>query len=494
MVHEAYWEEISPTQLLFCANDNSFLDKLQEKINIDQIRYTSNDEPENLGIRKINGRPCSSNYIGLCRLRDVTGHVMTSTDGHEILLRIVPRFNVSVIDMLNSIRDDDEFERYLAPQTNRLDQEDFEISGLHDNEVFTFFDKEQPIRISDGIAKSSSIIATTVFLFLLKELCRKPLMGKMQAKKENLTGKAKGKILFKQNIRNNTMCGRNDRLFCSYLKYSEDILENQVLKAALHKATIFINKYYRSISAGQNPYREAIAFCNKSLLHVSRVNISNHELNRVKVSGLYSYYKPVINAARMVLNELSLEANGSSRLTGYIVPYAVSMSKLFEMYVRACIKRSGIPSYKTASGDQIFLLQYDHKSKVLEHNSTGYARYISGNTKPDIIIRNPVNEKQFVLDVKYKNLENNRGARSDRLQILAYALMYNCDNVGIVFPSIDGVNNYVYVENCILSSEPRQRNYNQLELSIDTTWNPELKHKNSESVIPLFEYITNILA
>ncbi len=89
MVHEAYWEEISPTQLLFCANDNSFLDKLQEKINIDQIRYTSNDEPDNLGIRKINGRPCSSNYIGLCRLHDVTGHVMTSTDGHEISITSV---------------------------------------------------------------------------------------------------------------------------------------------------------------------------------------------------------------------------------------------------------------------------------------------------------------------------------------------------------------------------------------------------------------------
>lgn len=494
MVHEAYWEEISNTQLIYCANDNSFLDGLQDKINIDQIRYSNNDEPDNLGIRKINGIPCSSNYIGLCRLYDVTGHVMTSIDGREILLRIVPRFNVSVIDMLNVIRDDDEFERYLAPQTNRMDQGDLEIGDLSDNEVFTFFDKEQPIRISDSIAKSSSIIATTVFLFLLKELCRKPLMGRMQSKKENLVGKAKGKILFKQNIKYNTMCGRNDRLFCSYLKYSEDILENQVLKAALHKATVFVNKYYRSISTGQNPYHEAIAFCNKSLAHVSRVGISNHELNRVKVSGLYSYYKPVINAARMVLNELSLEANGSSRLTGFIIPYAVSMSKLFEMYVRACIKRSGIPSYKSASGDQVFLLQYDYKTRVLEHNSVGFARYISGNTKPDIIIRNPINSKQLVLDVKYKNLANNRGARNDRLQILAYALMYNCDNVGIVFPSLDGQNNYVYTENCILSDESRQRVYNQLELSIDTAWNPELKLKKNDETIQLYDYITTLLS
>ncbi|MDF2943887.1 MAG: 5-methylcytosine restriction system component-like protein [Herbinix sp.] len=492
MVQNSYWEEGSKHQWLFCANDNSSLDKLQEKVNIDTIQYAANDEPVNLGIRRVNGRVYSGNYVGLCRLKCVNGKNLLSYDGREVILRIEPRFPVSVVDMLNALRDDDEFERYLAPQTTRIDTVEKEIEDLKNNELFYFFDGEDPIFVEDNIALNSSIITASVFLSLLKDLCSRPLMGKMVIKEENLVGKAKGKILFKNNIRNNTLRGRNDRLYCRYLQYSEDILENQVLKAALHKATLFLNRYFGSASGNSNSFREMTAYCQNALRHLTYTKILRQDLIKIKTTGCYVYYKPVINAAKMVLNEITLGANGDSKFTCYVIPYAVSMDKLFEMYVRTYLKQAGIKSY-LSSEEGLHMLKYDYKSKVLEQSDNLYSNYINGNVKPDIIIHDTKKNKYVVFDVKYKNIQNRGYSRADRLQILAYALMYDCDNVGIVFPSLTGVENEYYAGNAIQSIENRERYYNQLEFSIDTNWHCIIKSKDGQEEIPLIDYIKKLL-
>ena len=111
MVQNSCWEEGTKHQWILCANDNSPLDILQEKVNIDDLLYSNHDEPVNLGIRRINGRVYSGNYVGLCRLKDTSGKVVFSSDGREVILKIEPRFNISVVEMLNILRDDDEFER-----------------------------------------------------------------------------------------------------------------------------------------------------------------------------------------------------------------------------------------------------------------------------------------------------------------------------------------------------------------------------------------------
>ena len=90
-------------------------------------------------------------------------------------------------------------------------------------------------------------------------------MGKMVRNEQNLVGKAKGKIVFSKNIRFNTLKGRDDRIYCRYLQYSEDILENRVLKAALHKAELFLNRYFGSASGDKNSFRDMIAYSRKAL-------------------------------------------------------------------------------------------------------------------------------------------------------------------------------------------------------------------------------------
>lgn len=487
------WIKGTNGQWIFYTYDNSPMEQLEEKVDIDMIYFSGNEEPINLGIRKYSNQVYSSNYVGVCRLKGVDGKNLLSRDGKEVVLKIEPRFPLSVVEMLNKIKDDDEFERYLAPQTIKISTDEKDVENLDKNELFHFFDNEVPILITDNIAKESSIITSTVFISLLKNLCRRPLMGKMICTEENLVGKVKGKILLGKNIRHNTIKGRDDRLYCKYLRYSEDIIENQILRAALHKSSQFLNKYFSSTSSRENSYKDMMTYCNNALSHVSLKKINQRDTSGLKTTGCYAYYKPVVSVAKMVLNEITLESNGSSKVTSYVVPYAVSMSKLFEMYVRAYLKKAGVHSY-SSDAEGIHIMKYDYKSKVLENSGKDTANYINGIVKPDIILENSANGKMLVLDVKYKNLSNKRNSRNDRLQLLAYGLMYDCEDVGIIFPSLDGEKSAFYDKNKIASAENRNRFYHQLELSISKEWEFQLMGKSNNASINTYQYFEMLLS
>ena len=234
----------------------------------------------------------------------------------------------------------------MAPQTVSNKHKDKDIEAVDKNEVFYFFENEKPLKVDDGISAENSIITVTVFLALLRLLCKRPLMGRMLKDEKNLTGKVKGKIVIEKNIRANTMHGRNDRFYCRYLCFTDDIIENQILKAALKKAKRFINDYFGDYSKDNNNYSSMISYCSNALRHISDIHCSGSVSSGLKFSGCYAYYKPVILMARMVLDDISIESNGEINTTGYIVPYAISMEKLFEVYVRAYLKKNGISSYR----------------------------------------------------------------------------------------------------------------------------------------------------
>ena len=56
-----------------------------------------------------------------------------------------------------------------------------------------------------------------------------------------------------------------------------------------------------------------------------------------------------------------------------------------------------------------------------------------GTVKPDIIIHNKNTDKYIIIDAKYKSPDKND--REDRLQILAYAYLYDAHIIGHIFPA-----------------------------------------------------------
>lgn len=386
-------------------------------------------------------------------------------EGNELLIKVIPRFNVKIVELLNYMRDDDEFDRYMAPQTISNRHKERDIEAIDRNEIFYFFGNENPLKVDDKISGENSIITVTVFLTLLRLLCKKPLMGRMLKEEKNLTGKVKGKIVIEKNIRANTMHGRNDRFYCQYLQFSEDIIENQILKAALKKSKRFVIEYFKGWGKDNNNYTSMISYCSNALRNISDIQCDGEACNGLKFSGCYIYYKPVMAMAKMVLDDISIESNGDVSTTGYILPYAISMEKLFEVYVRAYFKKNGIASYRSKSNTGIRLEKYDNKTDVFleEEGLENPGKYISGSIKPDLILTDQESGETMVLDVKYKDYRNG-DSRDDRLQLLAYSMMMNANNIGIILPAQDEVE--IFDARRINSMENRVVKYHQMLLGI----------------------------
>ena len=232
----------------------------------------------------------------------------------------------------------------------------------------------------------------------------------------------------------------------------------------MKKAKRFVIEYFRDSSKDKNLYSSMISYCSNALRHISDISCSGNACNGLKFSGCYAYYKPVIAMARMILDDISIESNGEINTTGYIVPYTISMEKLFEVYVRAYLKKNGISSYKSKNTTGIKLEKFDDKTDVfLEEGLRNPGKYISGSIKPDIILTNQENGETVVLDVKYKDYTNGN-SRDDRLQLLAYSMMLNANNVGIILPTRTEVE--IFDARRINSMENRTVKYHQMLLGM----------------------------
>lgn len=282
------WQEPKDGKRIYLITDNTRMDGLEEGFqngDFDRLFISYGDSRINLGVHFYRNHLYSSNFVGICRFKTTGGDNLYDSDGNELLLKVVPRFEVTVVEMLNYIRDDNEFDRYMAPQTVSNRHQDKEIEDLDRNEIFYFFENEKPLKVDDKISAENSIITVTVFLTLLRLLCKRPLMGRMLKDEENLTGKVKGRIVVEKNIRVNTMHGRNDRFYCRYLHFTDDIPENQILKAALKKAKRFVIDYFRDYSKYRNSYADMIARCSNALRHISDIQCSGSACSGLRFSG-----------------------------------------------------------------------------------------------------------------------------------------------------------------------------------------------------------------
>lgn len=99
----------------------------------------------------------------------------------------------------------------------------------------------------------------------------------------------------------------------------------------------------------------------------------------------------------------------------------------------------------------------------MEEGLLNPGKYISGTIKPDLILTNQETGENVVIDVKYKDYTNG-DSRNDRLQLLAYSMMLNANNVGIILPTQTEVE--VFDARRINSLESRVVRYHQMLLGM----------------------------
>ena len=149
-----------------------------------------------------------------------------------------------------------------------------------------------------------------------------------------------------------------------------------------------------------------------------------------------------------------------------IRPYAINLALLFELYSRWYVKNN----MKSFAVEGARLLNYisdktkkkfdeekegaklickpidasqdDSKSEKNDAESKDKQKtddneenifYLDGIVVPDIVIWDEEKKEYYIYDVKYKD-PTDKNDRDDRLQILAYAFMYNAKRIGHIFP------------------------------------------------------------
>ncbi|MBS4763371.1 restriction endonuclease [Brachyspira aalborgi] len=252
------------------------------------------------------------------------------------------------------------------------------------NEIYNIDFDEKPINHKDNkLMPDLDILIAFHFLRMLEVELHNGLKKNFIRREENLQSKIKGKIQFSKHINKNIIRGREDKIYCSYLDYDINCLENRILKRALKICASKISEIKNSL------YFYCISFFNE----VSD-ELSYSELNHIKINPLYKRYKLLIELAIKIIK---LKRYKDSCNENEAPPFWIDMSLLFEKYVYA------------------LMLENIKGSEIIYQKS-----YYHNKFKPDFIIKGK--KYNYIADTKYKmQYQNNKINKDDFRQLSGYS-------------------------------------------------------------------------
>ena len=261
-----------------------------------------------------------------------------------------------------------------------------------------------------------SILAIIAYLRELNELCQRHMRRHFICKTQNLVGKVKGKILINKHLQHNIACARPDRIYCEYQSMSNDILENQILRAALERAARYLNlNEYRDNKKAFAVLQQWMRTSRAALQNVSTRHVKLTDFPIVRKHGTFAFYARPLALAKMIL--LHLGPNPHEKISQiYTPPYAFNSWKLFECYAE--IKLSN--KFKTIK-------------RGIKKDFLNVEDYME--IEPDFYIKNMDEQKPRIIDAKYKDIHDSyftgtkignidkkqKPSRNDIYQVVAYS-------------------------------------------------------------------------
>lgn len=229
--------------------------------------------------------------------------------------------------------------------------------------------------------------------YVQKAFCRGILQG-YRTEEESLAT-VRGQIRFSDQIRDRY--GIYPPLEVRYEEFTEDIVENQLIKAAI---TSMMRKRIRSSTA-----RQKLRSFEFALQNVSLVPYNSRNLPEVQFTRLNSHYRRAINLAKLILRASSFELHsGTVRATSFLV----DMNIVFEDFVVTALRETLRLSQRE--------FPQNAKGKWLRLDEAGHIKL-----KPDISWWRG-NQCCFVGDVKYKPVNVKGIKHADLYQLLAYTI------------------------------------------------------------------------
>lgn len=179
---------------------------------------------------------------------------------------------------------------------------------------------------------------------------------------------------------------------CAYDDFTEDIVENRALRAAVRLALRVPNI---AAEERQRLMRQLV-----TLESVADVPVSAEAIDAIHYTRLNHHYAPALGLARLILANLTLhDAHGSRSAPSFML----DMNDLFQRFVTDRLRGALHGRLEVVSEPTVHL--------GLDKQVPMY---------PDLTFRRPGGSALYVGDIKYKLTDDARGRTSDYYQLLAY--------------------------------------------------------------------------
>ena len=252
-------------------------------------------------------------------------------------------------------------------------------------------------------------IFISMFLCELEALVKKGIKSDYVALEENLKF-LKGKLNINEQIKRNSI--HKERFYVEYSEFLSDIKINQIIKTTLK----FLYKKSNS-SKNQQKIRELLfIFDEVSTCDDYKNFFTNYTINRQ-----VKHYEQTLLWCKIFLLDNSFTPHKGNDLAFALL---FDMNALFESYVGNFIKK------KRAD------VSLQHSEKHLVENPKSF------KLRPDIFL-----EGKFIADTKWKIIrqdnkedeKKNKISQADLYQLYAYSKKYECGELYLIYPKIDGV-------------------------------------------------------
>ena len=228
----------------------------------------------------------------------------------------------------------------------------------------------------------------------------------------------KGKLKFSEQIRYNY--AHKERNFVEYDEFNINRVENKLLKSTL----LYL-------------YRHSVSLKNKNDIK-TLLNYFVEVNESVDYLGDFAKIVPERNTkdyeTAMLWSKVFLMGKSFTSFSGSEVAFALlfPMETLFECYIATKMKCLLKGTDCTLSAQERKYHLFDEPGK----------RFLM---KPDIVIRNQASKQIFIMDTKWKVLSDTKTnygiSQADMYQMYAYQKKYNAENITLIYPMTDKIEN-----------------------------------------------------
>lgn len=252
--------------------------------------------------------------------------------------------------------------------------------------------------------KSNSLLHLYFELFLneLNELIKRGLIKKYR----RVSGQAKslkGPLQFAQHIAQNTI--HKERFYLKYSVYDKNHLIHQILTETLRVIGLFSSE----IVVLDKLNRVKDAFPSTNIISVGEEHFKKISVSRKHVP----YQKALLIAELILLNYRPDVRSGNKDLIAILF----DMNKLWEEFILQSLKKEAGVNFKVRGQRR---KTFWNDSKVI---------------KPDIVIESEKKHETYVIDTKWKIVNDNGPGDDDLKQMYAYNYRWDCNHSMLLYPS-----------------------------------------------------------